>query len=202
MKHHIDWPKDKESWPVFIDVGHSVEQILDKDFITASIKESTTNTLGFMLDADGDAAARYSSFRHHAVPFFPKMPRDLPPSGLIADNDDGKRLGLWIMPDNASKGALELFLRFLVPDDSSALWQHSVKSVSEARQLGSKCRDCHVDKANLYTWLAWQDEPGQTPGLALTRKILDPNSTYATPFIKWFLELYCLQPSLALSPTS
>jgi hypothetical protein len=52
-----------------------------------------------------------------------------------------------------------------------------------------------MDKANLYTWLAWQDEPGQTPGHALTRKILDPSSPSALSFVKWFMALYSLQPS-------
>jgi hypothetical protein len=135
------------------------------------------------------------SFRNLCLGFFPAMPKLLPESGLIVDNSDGKRLGLWIMPDNVSKGAIEIFLKFLVPDTEKDRWQHAVKSTSEAKNLGCKYKDCHTDKANLYSWLAWQDEPGQSPGNALTKKILDPKSPSAMPFVKWFMGLYSLQPS-------
>jgi hypothetical protein len=37
-----------------------------------------------------------------------------------------------------------------------------------------------------------QDEPGQSPGVALTAKILDPQSPHAKPFIGWFRDLYQL----------
>ena len=199
MRHHIEWPKETNAYPVFIIVGNSIDEILEPDYITTSIKDSTTVTLGFMLDADGDAAARYSSFKHHCKNLFPNLPKDLPASGLIADNDEGKRIGLWIMPDNSSNGALELFLKYLVPDTNAEVWQLAVKCVTEAKKIGAKYRVCHTDKSNLYTWLAWQDDPGQTPGMALTRKILDPNAPYAAPFVKWFMELYALQPSLSLN---
>jgi hypothetical protein len=49
-----------------------------------------------------------------------------------------------------------------------------------------------LPKAFLYTWLAWQDEPGQHPGAALTRKILDPHAASAVPFVNWFRQLYVL----------
>ncbi|MDD5262905.1 MAG: hypothetical protein PHD76_13760 [Methylacidiphilales bacterium] len=198
MQHHIDWPSDRNASPVFIDIGHSVDEILAQDYITTLIKDPTISALGIMLDADEHAASRYSSFKHHCSRLFPKLPKDLPTQGLIIDNDDEKRIGLWVMPDNVSSGALEVFLQYLVPDASAAIWQHAVQSASDARDKGAQYRDCHRDKANLYTWLAWQDEPGQSPGRALTRKILDPSSPNAALFIKWFMELYSLQPSLPL----
>jgi hypothetical protein len=96
------------------------------------------------------------------------------------------------MPDNTSQGDLETFLRYLVPDRQEPLWKQACDSVIAAVSSGANCRDSHIAKANLYTWLAWQDPPGQSPGFALTRKILDPQSQYAGPFVKWFRELYRL----------
>jgi hypothetical protein len=58
------------------------------------------------------------------------------------------------MPDNTSEGTLETFLRFLVPESSAPLWAHATESVATARTLGASCRETHVGKANLYTWLA------------------------------------------------
>ena len=198
MRHYVNWPTKKEDYPVHIEVGFGASNILEKDYISTLIKDSNIKSLGVMLDADIDAGSRYASFRNICIGIFPGMPKLLPESGLIIENWDGKRIGLWVMPENVSKGAIEIFLKFLVPDIAKNEWQHAVKSTTEARILGCKYKDCHVHKANLYSWLAWQDEPGQSPGNALTRKILDPKSPSAKPFVKWFMELYSLQPSNTL----
>jgi hypothetical protein len=117
----------------------------------------------------------------------------MPTSGLIAQNAEGKRFGLWIMPDNSSNGDLELFLRYLVPVDSEPVWKFAVECVANAKAIGAPYTDFHVRKANLYTWLAWQEPPGRSPGTAITQKILDPQADAATDFIKWFRDLYELQ---------
>jgi hypothetical protein len=110
---------------------------------------------------------------------------------LVAEHED-KRFGVWIMPDNSSAGSLETFLRHLVPDESEPIWQHALGSVTEAKRLGAQCRDVHDAKANLYTWLAWHNPPGQSPGIALTKKALDPHSPSAASFVQWFRRLYAL----------
>src|ERR1700691_6817659 len=95
------------------------------------------------------------------------------------------------MPDNLSPGSLETFLRYLVPAHTQNLWQHAKDSVAVAKTThGAACRDSHVEKAHLYTWLAWQDPPTQSPGMALTAKILDPHAGEAGTFIAWFRSLY------------
>jgi hypothetical protein len=94
------------------------------------------------------------------------------------------------MPDNESEGCTEVFLRHLVPAQAETSWQHAVQSVIGARELGAPCRECHLPKAHLYTWLAWQDPPGQSPGIALTKKILDPTAPSAARFVTWFRLLY------------
>ena len=96
------------------------------------------------------------------------------------------------MPDNSSEGTLEVFLRYMVPAESSSVWDHAIRSTASAKELGAPYRDCHCPKANLYTWLAWQDEPAQRPGEALTKKILDPHAPSAVAFVKWFRDLYQL----------
>ncbi len=200
MRHHINWPANKDSAPIWIDVGNGATQILQKEYLSTSIKDPSTKVLGVMLDADLDAGSRYDSFRNLCLEFFPDIPKLMPGGGLIITNSDGKRLGLWIMPDNASQGAMEMFLKFLVPDKEQNAWRHAVRSTAEAKNFGCKYKDCHLDKANLYSWLAWQDEPGQSPGKALTRKILDPKSPSAAPFVKWIMDLYSLQHSSELFP--
>ena len=94
------------------------------------------------------------------------------------------------MPDNTSPGYLETFLRYLIPNKEESIWKHAEQSVKSARSFGAKCPAKDVPKSSLYTWLAWQETPGQQPGLALTKHILDPNSAYAEPFVNWFRALY------------
>jgi hypothetical protein len=124
--------------------------------------------------------------------YFPELPEEMPDTGLVVDHE-GMRFGAWIMPDNKSDGDLETFLRYLVPNGGEATWKYAEDSVARARAMGAKCRAVHVAKANLYTWLAWQDEPGQSPGRSLTQKVLDPQGERAATFVRWFSDLYELQ---------
>jgi hypothetical protein len=192
MRAHINWPDGKENAPVWIETGGGAEEILEPGYIPLKLKEPFTETLGVILDADTSPRSRYGQIRRQCLGIFPNMPGEIPPSGLIVENTDHKRLGIWIMPDNASEGCLEVFLRYLVPNESEPIWQHAAGSVAKAREMGARCRECHLPKAFLYTWLAWQDEPGQHPGTALTRRILDPHAVGATAFVRWFRELYVL----------
>ena len=167
------------------------DQILAPDYLAVELK-TTSITLGIVLDGDTNPHGKYESIRNLCIGTFPELPTKMPTEGLIAENEDEKRFGLWIMPDNTSEGTLETFLRFLIPENSPPLWELATGTVTAARTLGASCRECHINKANLYTWLAWQDPPGQSGGRALPQKILDPRSRNSAVFVKWFRDLYQL----------
>lgn len=192
MSAHIAWPPGPEHAPVFIHIGKSDEEILEDGYITTILKAHGVKTVGVMLDADSKPRGRYARIRNLCLGTFPKMPDDLPQTGLVVDNDDGQRLGVWVMPDNSSEGSLETFLKYLVPDEAKPLWEHGMESVAKAKKMGAACRDVHNEKANLFTWLSWQDPPGQKPGVALAKKVLDPHSPSAAIFVTWFRELFQL----------
>jgi hypothetical protein len=123
---------------------------------------------------------------------FSNIPRNIPVGGLITKNDDDKYFGIWIMPDNQGHGMLETFLRYLVPDHQSALWSHAERSTADALDHGGTYRRSHSDKAQIHTWLAWVDPPGERFGTALLKKILDASAPSAALFVRWFKELYQL----------
>jgi hypothetical protein len=52
--------------------------------------------------------------------------------------------------------------------------------------------DTHCDKANIYTWLAWQNPPGRQLHQAIIERILNPQHPNAQKFVKWFKNLYGL----------
>ncbi len=195
MRAHIPgWPqRGKANAPVRIRIGNSASEILAAGYLEANLKSSPLRILGVMLDADGGVKPgdRYNSFRQQCQGMFPMLPRHLPRTGLIADHAD-KRLGLWVMPDNSSEGGLEAFLKHFVPPEASRLWSHAVNGCIEARSCGSLYRDSQLDKAHMYSFLAWQDPPGQSPGNAISRDVLDPHSPNAAPFLSWFRALYAI----------
>lgn len=192
MGAHIAWPQDKKQAPVWIEIANGADEILRDGYLSVELKNRETRTLGIIFDADTKPSARYERVRLLCGQFFEGLPAELPQHGLISESADGKRLGVWVMPDNRSQGDLETFLKHLVPDSSAPIWKHALESVQKAKGMGCPCRDGHVTKANLYTWLAWQDPPGQSPGRALTKKILDPQSGRAAGFVRWFRNLYQL----------
>nr|WP_276978510.1 DUF3226 domain-containing protein [Ferrimicrobium acidiphilum] len=186
MKGHVPWPDNDR--PVTVKVLGGSSNILNPSNISTHIKESGLKTLGIMLDADTDCFARWQSVHGACLPHFPNMPALLPRDGLVIDYN-GKRLGVWIMPDNNSNGMLETFLPMLIPS-TDTVWGHAQASVTEAKNLGAPFGALDVDKANIHTWLAWQKSPGRPFGTALTEKILDPGAPDAHLFVQWFCRLY------------
>ena len=189
-RHRLQWP---EPGPVLIDLGGGAEEILQPAFLTTLLKTRELRITGLMFDADSSPGQRYQAICRVCSEFFPDLPTNLPPNGLIVQNAEGKRFGVWIMPDNSSEGDLELFLRYLIPETSEPVWRFAEECVANAKTTGAPFAESQVRKAKLYTWLAWQEPPGQSPGAAITKKILDPNADRATDFLHWFRDLYELQ---------
>jgi hypothetical protein len=191
MSAHVPWPEDKNKAPVWIEISYGIEAILQESFLKTKLRDRDVRTLGVMFDADTKPAGRYSTISSLCEQFF-EFPAGLPKEGLVLENSDQKRFGIWIMPDNESEGDMETFLKYLVPNSSEPIWDYAVESVKTAKGMGCQFRHNHLPKANLYTWLAWHDPPGQSPGRALTKKALDPHCPSATRFVDWFRKLYQL----------
>jgi hypothetical protein len=111
------------------------------------------------------------------------------PGGLIIARHVGgpSRLGVWLMPDNRLPGMMEDFLLSLAnPDDKLKRHAEEVIETLPARRFPK----VHYPKALLHTWLAWQEEPGTRPGLAITRKLLRHDRAEGQRFLTWLKELF------------
>ena len=111
--------------------------------------------------------------------------------GTIIYESDQPTIGIWIMPNNEIPGMLEHFCRFLVPTDD-CLWEHAESIVRKVMQVECRFPDPHVMKAQMHSWLAWQNEPGKPLGQAITKKFLDAQAPYALQFVAWIRRLYGL----------
>ena len=194
MEHYIDWPGEKISAPVKIEEMNGVEQLLNTETISIRLKSSPIRNIGVVIDADDVFQSRWDSLRNLFKAGFPDIPTVLPPTGLICQNTEGKRLGIWIMPNNSSSGMLETFLGAFVSEQGTdnPLWLHANNSCVIAKEHGANYRSVHFDKAKIHSWLAWQDPPGDSFGTALIKKVLNPSAPSAQIFAQWFMELYQL----------
>lgn len=169
----------------------SVEQLLEN--FPVRLKESEIEILGVVLDADTDLEGRWDALKHRlkqagygGVPDHPAANGtilDPPPNTLLP------RFGVWIMPDNQSKGILEDFLRFLVPT-GSRLFEHVKSSVAGIPEEDRRFSQLAEPKAIIHTWLAWQEEPGKPLGTAITAKFLNPNVTQVDILVGWLKRLF------------
>jgi hypothetical protein len=164
--------------------------LVNPDVLQAELQASGLSALGVIIDADENASDRWSSLRSAALHLIPDLPRDIPEIGLIHSTDKGIRFGAWIMPDNKTKGMLETFLTYLIRDEFINIWNLAQSSAATARASGAPFSVSHKIKAEIYTWLAWQDPPGRQLHQAVKERILNPTHHSGAVFIQWFRDLY------------
>jgi hypothetical protein len=184
----ILWPSG--SPPLWIEEKDGIEQILAPGSIEAELKATGLRSLGIIVDANGDPISRWESLRQRLVAQFPDFPPTLAPDGTIYHADDGRRVGVWLMPDNVRSGMLETLL-LAIRSGEPALAHHAAAACQTARELGARFRELHRDKAELHTWLAWQDPPGQQMHMAMRRRMLRIDGP-GLVFVDWVKRLHNL----------
>lgn len=153
-------------------------------------------TLGIVVDADDNLDARWQSLRD-AMSRAPvgavQLPKQPQPNGtIVEDEENGRKVGVWVMPNNNLPGMLEDFVAFLIPQND-VLFTHAGQVVGEVSALASpptRFKDIHRRKAEIHTWLAWCEEPGKPMGQAITKRFLDADCAQAAAFIGWLTRLY------------
>ena len=192
----ILWEVDNQ-FIVNIEKYDGIENLIDSDEIRYQLNGSEVEALGMIVDADESCDRRWQSIKNTCSEIIINLPDRIPEIGLIHNaftkNDKPVKFGVWIMPDNKTRGMLETFLAYLVPDENETLWQYTKQTVTEAKNKGANYKPTHLDKANIYTWLAWQNPPGRQLHNAVMEKILNPQHPKARVFINWFKDLYNLR---------
>jgi len=204
-KNGIQWPKNP---PVFIkDYGGCnclSQKLTEAEYLDTQLQGRGLTHLGIIIDADTESlrsnenqpAGRWQSLRDACLKseYIESLPEEFPSDGLIQKiSNNNIKFGIWIMPDNRNQGMLETFLAYLVPENSNQLWQFAQKTAQEAKEKHqASFKEVHRDKANIYTWLAWQDEPGRQLHEAINETIFDATHPKAQDFVNWFKSLYDL----------
>lgn len=159
-----------------------------KKGLRLEIKPGGPDVIGIIVDADFDSGVIWLAL-HNVLTNggYSSLPTAPVPEGMIVVAENLPRLGLWIMPDNRLPGMLEDFVKLLVPDNDS-LWNRALAAIVSIPE--EERRFAAVQKAEIHTWLAWQEEPGTPCGQAIKKRYLDPSSPNAQVFLNWFRNLF------------
>jgi len=148
--------------------------------------------LGIVIDADENLNNRWQSVTNILQKAgYANIP-DLPDStGTIIEQDGKIKFGVWIMPDNQiNQGYLETFLRFFIPDDDEA-WEKARECVANLNDKPFiRANVDHTQKAEIHTYLAWQEEPGKPFGTSITAKYLQADNPQCRLFVDWLIRLF------------
>lgn len=171
--------------------------------IRSHLKAEDILTLGIVADADNEPATCWEGRINDLFEFedraFTSIEDYDTRDGWIGETQnsigDPVRVGLWVMPDNESKGALEDFAARLIPaaEDDQYLWDYAVDVVDGLEV--QRFRDADRGKAQMHSWLAWQDPPRELIGRSISRETggLDPHSELAQRFVDWIQRLFPAQ---------
>lgn len=194
LRHHLAIEKVEEV--VNIQDKESVNNLLDG--LRNDLQRSELERLGIILDADFPPENRWAALRDRLTRLADITVAGLPTApaadGLIfpAQRQDREvRVGVWLMPDNQRSGMLEDFVSFLVPA-GDLLWGRTKTVVADIPTDQRRFPTQHQSKAEIHTWLAWQEEPGKPLGLAIRARYLDAAAPHAQRFVGWLRQLFDL----------
>jgi len=163
--------------------------------LPTELKSSDLDNLGIVVDANTSLAGRWASLRDILLRAGDvNVPENPEPNGtmvVLQRPDRAIRVGIWLMPDNQLPGMLENFIEFLVPA-GDGLWPRAGVCVEQLPEQERRFRPDHRAKANVHTWLAWQEDPGTPLGQAITKRYLDAGAPHAHLLIDWIRRLFDL----------
>ncbi len=153
-------------------------------------------TVGVLIDANTRLLPRWNSLRQHLEEAgYPPPPANPPKAGFTADPPAADvrslpRVGVWLMPDNKGRGALEDFLCSMTGEQTRPLLEHARQSIAAIPAGHRLFPQKDQAKALLHTFLAWQQEPGKPFGTAIKAGYLDPSAPQVVEFVEWLRRLF------------
>jgi hypothetical protein len=194
MDEYVVWGNKKNEWVAEVESHDGIENLFKPGNIRAAAKTPAgrpsgsssmrmTNSIPDGHESGSAASGSLTTSRRICLW-----------EGLIHQNSDGLRIGVWIMPDNRSRGMLETFLSHLIVPADATLWAFAQESCTRSRDHGASYTDPHRDKANIHTYLAWRNPPGMQLHVSVFTRALDARLPLADRFAKWFIHLFQLTP--------
>lgn len=192
MDHYVVWGDKESDRIVEIKNLDSVDEILKPGVIESYAKIPKLNALGIILDANDSFDLRWTMVSDRLRAVTEDFPDDISEGGIVHQTASGLRLGIWMMPDNRSRGMLETFLGWLLKPNRAPLWNFAQESSEQASKYDGTYKPAHKDKSNIHTYLAWVDPPGCSLSVAILKGLIDAKTPLADQFADWFIRLYSI----------
>jgi len=165
----------------------SDEQVLKK--ANALLQASDPKeAIGIVMDADVNLLGRWKSIQAKLSKYSYDFTDAPAQKGSILKCEGMPTLGIWVMPNNQDVGMLEDFCATLIDPAHLKVAQQVVRDVEDTNV--SSFKGVHRSKADIHTYLAWQDEPGRPLGQSITSKVLKADKETAKVFIAWLNKLF------------
>lgn len=184
-RHGINWDDPQVVLPCVYDCGG-----LDPLLASLGVAAKSYGRLRFVVDANADMQNRWTRAKEALARVGVALPDRPSPDGIVVEGISADwRVGAWLMPDNQNRGRLEDFLSKLIPPNDPC-WDHAKEATARAKALGATFAEEDTCKANIHTWLAWQENPGLPFGTAITARYFAVDSPEAQRFVQWFKRLF------------
>jgi len=156
-------------------------------------EDSVIKKIAIVIDSDiqgqnnGGFASTISLIKNKALRHDYSATHQYKNGGVEIPHNDPQMnsLGIWIMPNNKDDGTIENWLKDKILDSEKVMFAHACSIVS--RLENKKFSQSSIAKAEIATWLAWQNQPGRT--LAYTLKegeeLIDIEHAGFKGFVKW-----------------
>ena len=161
----------------------------------AFVKSGVIRKLAIVIDADSDNFG----FIHRRTQITDILKNhgysinDLPNTtntGEIFNHPDGFIVGLWIMPNHVNNGMFEDCLLETIHTTSQlallATARDTIKNLGSQRLFIDK----HISKAELSTWLAWQEDIGMSVGYAYHKGLFNKEHSNIQSLITWLQKVF------------
>lgn len=182
---------DDKSEAVYVRDVNGIDNLLDD--ISVRLKGTGSGDLqrlGLVVDADLNIMTRWQSVRDRLIKAgydTVLIPDEPDPMDTVIVQSSKPTVGVWIMPNNQIPGILEDFIEFLIPEQD-LLWASAKDCVAQIPEQLRLFR--HTKKAEIHTWLAWQEEPGTPMGQAITKTYLKGHNPQAQQLIQWIRRVF------------
>ena len=184
------WQRVHCAGPSFcISEKQNVQELLRS--IGTEINVRGREVLGIMVDANDDVCGRWKAVANRLRRAGIVVPAKLDQAGVVIEgrpHEGAPRVGIWLMPDNASTGELEDFVAKMVPSNDP-VWPMSKGYINGIPSEHRKFSEGKILRAQIYAWLAAREDPRQM-GLAIKTEDLDVDDALCERFTGWLRELF------------
>ena len=161
-----------------------IDQLLGA--ISLEIKTPSRKAIGILVDANNDLNTRWNDVTNRLRKANIQAPPSPQPTGTIIDGQP--RVGIWLMPDNASTGELEDFVMQMIPK-GDPVWPLAKRYIEEIPQAYRRFPAVKTRRAELYAWLAARENPRQM-GSAIVSHDLKVDGHLCKNFLDWLKALF------------